>query len=127
MVFFKIIRKPRLSLKERLIKNKQYLQRRLLRISKRAYWLKRKTSKRLKQLNKSRRIHGYYRASFNAKTTVKIIKIKKITAKVYNKSKNKLLQTKKHTIKIFAKFNIVNVGNKIIGTHKHKSLFKYFA
>jgi len=36
MVFYKNQKRPRLTLKERLIKNKQYLKRRLLRISKRA-------------------------------------------------------------------------------------------
>lgn len=126
MTFYKKPRKSQLTLKKRLLKNKQYLQRRLLRISKRANWLKRKYSKRLKQFNKSYHISGYYTLPFKKTIYIKSSKIKKPYLK-FNKVKQNSKQTKNVSFKLHTKFNIVNAVNKSLsnGT-KIKSLFMYF-
>jgi hypothetical protein len=126
MVFYKNQKRSRLTLKERLIKNKQYLKRRLLRISKRASWLKRKFSRRLKYIIKPRYIYSYYNETSCTKQGFYYspTKVKKNKLKTY-KNKLKLAQiTTKLQTKV-NKFNTVKVSKKIL-RNKPVTEFKYF-
>lgn len=119
--------RPRLTFKERLNKNKQYLKRRLLRISKRANWLKRKLSKRLKYIIKPRRTKAFYNTTtYKKKFFYRTIK-SKVTELKKNKINNEIL-TIQHKLlsKVKAyKFNIPKVVKKILSKHSNNT-FNYF-
>lgn len=128
MVLYKNTRKSKFTLKERLIKNKQYLKRRLLRISKRANWLKRKNFKRLKQLNKSRRISAHYSQYISKKiNVVKYVKVSKTKHKKF-KIKNFRKKFKEYiSNKAIKSFNVYTLATKILKNRKStKILFMYF-
>ena len=125
MAFYKNSKRPKLTLKERLIKNKQYLKRRLLRISKRANWLKRKFSKRLKHVIKPRRVYGFYNSVSVKKQWVcnqsKILKTKLKKNKIYNKK----IKVQRNLPNKVNQFNAANVAKKILN-EKTPATFKYF-
>lgn len=128
MALYKSTRKPKFTLKERLIRNKQYLKRRLLRISKRANWLKRKNSKRLKQLNKSRRTFAYYSQRTSKKNNVsKYTRISKTKYKKF-KIKNFRKPSKEyHPSKTSKSFSVRAIVYKFLKNSKsNKISFMYF-
>ena len=126
MVFYKNSKRPKLTLKERLIKNKQYLKRRLLRISKRANWLKRKFSKRLKHVIKPRYVYGFYNSVSIKKQCLckqsKILKTKLKKHKMYNKK----IKVQRNFLSKVNQFNAANVAKKILNA-KTSVAFKYFS
>lgn len=125
MTIYNNSKRPRLTLKERLIKNKQYLKRRLLRISKRANWLKRKLSKRLKHVIKSRRVRAFYFTNNGKiKTFYKCTKVKKFTNKTKQKDSKQFKVQNKLPVKM-NQFNSAKVAKKILNMQS-KVTFKYF-
>ena len=125
MVIYNNLKRPRLTLKERLIKNKQYLKRRLLRISKRTNWLKRKLSKRLKYTIKSRRVRAFYSTNnIKNKTFYKCTKVKNSTNKT-KQNGNKQVKVQNRLPTKTNQFSTVKVAKKILCTQS-KNVFRYF-
>ena len=90
-------RKPKLPFEQRMKNKSAYFKRRLIRLVKRAGWLKRKNSKRLKRIRKQRR---YYTAFTGLYKRI-LVRYKKVSQSLNYSNYNKTVLTVSNTEKTY--------------------------